>query len=233
MNKILLVCFILASTIGCQSSQSKAEQTTQTTNKLRGDSIGTLIQEGMLWNDTSKLNRALVLIDEQLAADTTKNNKYFCYYSRSQILWLLNRQDEAMETSEQMMLLLPETSIDRLSFMMSKYIRENDKDSTDYYMAKAIEACEKALNNKFDGNAAIKKLEITYIKDGKEAALAYISDVSKEHPDMEPMLEFYKEMFESSNTNSDEFPEILNFKEINEGEMYQCLRNSYLKMHGK
>lgn len=80
MKKILFVSFIFVLTIGCKVSQSKSNC------KELQDSLVVLVQQGTLHNDTTLLQKALVLSDSLLSVDTTRANRKFCYYHRSMIL---------------------------------------------------------------------------------------------------------------------------------------------------
>ena len=114
----LFVCSFFALTVGCKGEENKTDY-----RELR-DSLAKLVSQGALHNDSAMMLRALSLSDSLLRLDTTRANKWHCYYHRSLVLSLLGRIKESMANSEKAFLRLPENNPDRLLFKASKGMRE-------------------------------------------------------------------------------------------------------------
>ena len=137
--------------------------------------IKSMISEGE-FGDTNLLKQALAIVDNLLVSDTSKNNKFTFCPERIRILNALDRKEDALEAEEDLMLLLPETNNDRLLFMVKKSIREAEKNTTNFYMNRSLSVCDQILNNGYNDGYAAAKAAIIFIRDGKEAALKYISE---------------------------------------------------------
>ena len=111
---VLFICSLFALTIGCRGEENKADY-----RELR-DSLAVLA----LHNDSAMMLRALSLSDRLLCIDTTRANKWHCYYHRALVLSWLGRVEESMANSEKAFLCLPKNNPDRLLFMASKGMRE-------------------------------------------------------------------------------------------------------------
>ena len=108
---MLFVCSLFALTIGCKGEENKADY-----RELR-DRLAKLASQGALHNDSAMMLRALSLSDSLLRIDTTRANKWHCYYHRAVALSWLGRVEESMANSEKACLCLPEDNPDRLLFM--------------------------------------------------------------------------------------------------------------------
>jgi len=115
---VLFICSLFALTIGCRGEENKADY-----RELR-DSLAVLASQGTLHNDSAMMLRALSLSDRLLCIDTTRANKWHCYYHRALVLSWLGRVEESMANSEKAFLCLPKNNPDRLLFMASKGMRE-------------------------------------------------------------------------------------------------------------
>lgn len=181
MKKILYVCIVFVLFIGCANGQNKND-----INKLR-DSLDNVVIAGTLRNDTTMLEKALELSDYLLRVDTTNINKRHYYHQRSVVFASLGRMDEAMTNTEHAILYLPENNPLRLIFFSTKYLKEHNKDSADYYIEKTIVVCDSSLNDMYNEDMAINKMKAIYLRDGDKKAKAYLSELLKEHPDS-PLL---------------------------------------------
>ena len=99
---VLFICSLFALTIGCRGEENKADY-----RELR-DSLAVLASQGTLHNDSAMMLRALSLSDSLLRIDTTRANKWHCYYHRAVALSWLGRVEESMANSEKACLCLPE-----------------------------------------------------------------------------------------------------------------------------
>ena len=173
---VLFICSLFALTIGCKGEENKADY-----HELR-DSLAKLVSQGVLHNDSAMMLRALSLSDSLLRIDTTRANKWHCYYRRALVFSWLGRVEEFMDNGEKAFLCLPEDYPDRLLFMASKGMIEQQKDSARFYFARLFAVCDSALNKKFDENVAIAKMKGIYLRDGKERARAFLAEQVKAHP---------------------------------------------------
>ena len=164
---VLFIFCVLALAIGCKGEENKADY-----RELR-DSLAKLVSQGALHNDSAMMLRALSLSDSLLRIDTTRANKWHCYYHRA---------EESMANSEKACLCLPEDNPDRLLCMAAKSVRERQKDSARFYFAKLFAVCNSELNKKFDENVTITKMKGIYLRDGKERARAFLAEQMKAHP---------------------------------------------------
>ena len=99
---VLFIFCVLALAIGCKGEENKADY-----RELR-DSLAKLVSQGALHNDSAMMLRALSLSDSLLRIDTTRANKWHCYYHRAVALSWLGRVEESMANSEKACLCLPE-----------------------------------------------------------------------------------------------------------------------------
>ena len=185
MKKILYYFVVLVLLTGCAKGQNKEEL-----NKLR-DSLDNMVLRGSLRNDTTMLERALKLSDFLLSIDTTNIGKRLYYRHRSIIFSSLGRMDEAMVNAEHAVLTLQANNPLRLIFMSEKYLREHNKDSAAYYLAKTIAVCDSSLNDEYNEDMAINKIKAIYLRDGEKKAKIYLSKLLRTHPS--PLLKFFDE----------------------------------------
>lgn len=162
MKKILYFLIVFVFIIGCAKGQNKEDF-----NKLR-DSLDHIVFEGTIFDDTTRLEKALELSDYLLGVDTTTINKGHYYHQRFVIFNFLGRIDEAMANAEYAVLTLPENNSSRLAFFAIKYLREHNKDLADYYIEKTIAVCDSSLNVEYNEDMAINKIEIIYLRDGEK-----------------------------------------------------------------
>ena len=142
-----------------------------------------LASQGALHNDSAMMLRALSLSDSLLRIDTTRANKWHCYYHRALVLCWLGRVGGSMANSEKAFLCQPENNPYRLLFMVSKSMREQQKDSARFYFARLFAVCDSALNRKFGENLALTKMKGIYLRDGKERARTFLAEQVKAHPE--------------------------------------------------
>lgn len=173
---VLFIFRVLALAIGCKGEENKADY-----RELR-DSLAKLVSQGALHNDSAMMLRALSLSDSLLRIDTTRANRWHCYYHRTVALSWLGRVEESMANSEKACLCLPEDNPDRLLFMASKGMREQQKGSARFYFARLFAVCDSALNRKFGENLALTKMKGIYLRDGKERARTFLAEQVKAHP---------------------------------------------------
>lgn len=186
MKYIFYVCIVLMIVTGCAKGQNNNDNNNDN-NNLR-DSLANMVFRGTLHNDTTELKKALELSNYLLSIDTTKLNKIHCYHHRSMILASLGRMDEAMANYEQVVMCFPENNPQRLHFMSVKYLKEQNKDSADYYIEKTVSVCEESLNKEFNEDMAMNKIRAIYLRDGEKAAKSCLSELLKKHPNS-PVLE--------------------------------------------
>ncbi len=182
MKKVLFVVLVAVLTIGCKANQNKSDD-----NKLC-DSIGVLIQQGVLLNDTTMLKSALTLSDSLLSIDTISFHRRLYYHHRSIILNSLGRKDEAMKNAVLEMNLLPEDNPQRLLFMAVKQLKEDEKDSADIYLEKVLSVCKLAQKQKFDENMAFYTIQALYLRYGDKTAKTYLLKLLNEHPNNQMLL---------------------------------------------
>ena len=174
---VLFICSLFDLMIGCKGEENKADY-----RGLR-NSLAKLVSQGALHNDSAMMLKALSLSDSLLRLDTTRANKWHCYYHRALVLSWLGRIEESMANSEKAFLCLPEDYPDRLLFMVSKGMREQQKDSARFYFARLFAVCDSALNKKFGENVTVTKMKGIYLRDGKEGARAFLAEQVKAHPE--------------------------------------------------
>lgn len=234
MKKFVIFIFlIIILSIGCSDSQNNNEQSEklQVLKELR-DSVGELLQFGMLYNDSDMLRQALILTDSILKMDTTMSNKYNCYYNKCMIFNVLKEEENAFNQQEQMVMLLPNNNILRLTFMVTKYIKKIQKDSTDYYIRKTMEVIEDSLKHGYNETLVGTESEMIYIKDGADAAIDYITHAI-EINNKSDILKYYLELY-SSIVDKSAKSDSLNVDPSDEEyatSHYLKLRNNYLKLH--
>ena len=207
MKKILYVCIVFVLFIGCAKGQNKND-----INELC-DSLDNIVLRGTLRNDTTILAKALELSDYLLSIDTTKINKRHYYQQRSMVFASLGRMDEAMTNAEHAILHLPEDNPSRLIFLSTKYLREHNKDSADYYIEKTIAVCDNSLNDVYNEDMAINKIKAIYLRDGEKKAKAYLSELLKKHPDS-PLLKSLGEDWEKWARMNDEELRLLDIEMV-------------------
>lgn len=176
MKKILYFFIVFVLIIGCAKGQNKED-----INKLR-DSLDNMVLRGTLCNDTTMLERALKLSDYLLSIDTTNIGKRQCYRHRSIIFSSLGRMDEAMVNAEHAVLSLHENNPLRLTFLATKYLKEHNRDSADYYIEKTIAVCDNSLNVAYNEDMAINKIKAIYLRGGEKKAKNYLSELLRKHP---------------------------------------------------
>ena len=91
---VLFIFRVLALAIGCKGEENKADY-----RELR-DSLAKLVSQGPLHNDSAMMLRALSLSDSLLRIDTTRANRWHCYYHRAVALSWLGRVEESMANSK-------------------------------------------------------------------------------------------------------------------------------------
>lgn len=194
MKKILFILFITILAMGC-----KANRNTSDSKKLH-DSIAVLIQQGILYNNTAMLQKALFLSDSLLSIDTTSFSRRLCYHDRAIILNCLGRKKETMRNAELEMRLLPEDNPQRLLFMAAKLLKENKKDSADIYLARILSVCEVAQKQKFDENMTFYTIQALYLRYGDKEAKIYLVKQLKKHPNCQ-VLQYVRDNWKDLTNN--------------------------------
>ena len=174
---VLFICSLFALMIGCKGEENKADY-----RGLR-NSLAMLVSQGVLHNDSAMMLGVLSLSDSLLRIDTTRANKWHCYYHRALVLSWLGRIKEPMANNEKAFLCLPKNNPYRLLFMASKGMREQQKGSVRFYFARLFAVCNSALNKKFGENLALTKMKGIYLRDGKERARTFLAEQVKAHPE--------------------------------------------------
>jgi|WetSurMetagenome_2_1015567.scaffolds.fasta_scaffold13250_2 tetratricopeptide (TPR) repeat protein len=169
---------LLASILSCSCQANRG--TNGDVKKLR-DSIGVLVQKGLLQKDSLILRNALKLSDSLLEIDTTKKARMMCYYNRRLIFVQLGDVDKAIENLEKYMLCLPENNPDRLNYMAVKYLNKQQKDSANFFWNKALAVCNSLLQKQYNSNIVMKKIEVLYLKSGEQEAKKYMLSELKLH----------------------------------------------------
>ena len=149
------------------------------------DSIGVLIQQGQLTNDTLMLKKALSYCDYLIEADENHNNHFLYNKNKSIIYSLLGEKEKAWFEMEKSMQLLDENDIERLKFNCVKYLRLHNKDSIEYYFKKAFTVCENRLSTGWNENDVLSKTELLLYQGKRHEAKAYLKEESKKRPDNE------------------------------------------------
>ena len=149
------------------------------------DSIGVLIQQGQLTNDTLMLKKALSYCDYLIEADENHNNHFLYYKNKSIIFSVLGEKEKAWLEMEKSMQLLDENDIERLKFNCVKYLRLHNKDSIEYYFKKAFTVCENRLSTGWNENDVLSKTELLLYQGKRHEAKAYLKEESKKRPDNE------------------------------------------------
>ena len=149
------------------------------------DSIGVLIQQGQLTNDTLMLKKALSYCDYLIEADENHNNHFLYYKNKSIIFSVLGEKEKAWLEMEKSMQLLDENNIERLKFNCVKYLRLHNKDSIEYYFKKAFTVCENRLSTGWNENDVLSKTELLLYQGKRHEAKAYLKEESKKRPDNE------------------------------------------------
>lgn len=199
MKKIVYFCIVFTLIIGCARGQNMKDI------KLLRDSLDNVVMNGTLRSDTTLLKKALEISDYLLTVDTTNVNKRHYYHQRSMVFASLGRMDEAMNNAECAVLTLPERNPLRLIFLSTKYLKQQDKDSANYYLEKTIAVCDSSLHAKYNEDMAINKIKAIYLRDGEKKAKAYLSELLKQHPNESPMLNaLYEDWRKWVDTNEEE-----------------------------
>ena len=114
-RNVLLICLSLL--LGC----SKENRQDVLLSHLR-DSLGVLMQYGILHKDTTMLQQALQLSDSLLQIDTVSWNRYIIYYNRSSIYTELGNIHEAMINKKKAIMLLPSDNIERQMYLANQHL---------------------------------------------------------------------------------------------------------------
>ena len=114
-RNVLLICLSLL--LGC----SKGNRQDVSLSHLR-DSLGVLMQYGILHKDTTMLQQALQLSDSLLQIDTVSWNRYIIYYNRSSIYTELGNIHEAMVNKKKAIMLLPSDNIERQMYLANQHL---------------------------------------------------------------------------------------------------------------
>ena len=147
------------------------------------DSLGVIMQQGQLNNDTVLLKKALSYCDYLLETDKEHAHHFNYYRNKSVIYSLLGQKEEAWDNMEKTMLMLETDNIDRLKFNCVKYIRENNKDSIDYYFKRAFAICENKLSTDWNENDVLSKTELLLYQGKLNEAKTYLEKEFKKKPD--------------------------------------------------
>lgn len=146
------------------------------------DSIGVLIQQGQLTNDTLMLKKALSYCDYLIEADENHNNHFLYYKNKSIIFSVLGEKEKAWLEMEKSMQLLDENNIERLKFNCVKYLRLHNKDSVEYYFKKAFTVCENRLSSGWNEHDVLSKTELMLYQGKHEEAKDYLEKESHKKP---------------------------------------------------
>ena len=158
MKKKQIQYFILL-VIACLLYSCNSRNTrTNDLGELR-DSVGTLMQQGLLRNDDAMLREALRLTDSIISMDTTRQNVYLCYHNKATIYASLGDMDSALKNQERAVMLLPQNHLERLRFLCTKHILRDNKDSADICLKKYLAESERLLKDSFNASLILSKTE--------------------------------------------------------------------------
>lgn len=187
MKKILYFFIVFVLITGCTKGENNKD-----IHKLC-DSLDSMVFWGTMRPDTAMLERALELSDYLLSVDTTNIGKRHYYQQRSMFLGSLGRIDESMVNAERAVITLHENNPLRLLFFSVKYLRENKKDSADYYIEKTLSVCDSSLNEEYNEDMVINKVKAIYLRDGERKAKECLYELLKNHHDSQMLKALYED----------------------------------------
>ena len=164
--------------ISCNSRNTK----TNDLGELR-DSVGTLMQQGLLRKDSAMLREALRLTDSIISMDTTRKNVYLCYHNKATIYASLGDMDSALKNKERAVMLLPQNHLERLRFLCTKHILRGNKDSADICLKKYLAESERLLKDSFNASLILSKTETLMYLGKEDEAKSFLEEMARMHPE--------------------------------------------------
>ena len=164
--------------ISCNSRNTK----TNDLGELR-DSVGTLMQQGLLRKDSAMLREALRLTDSIISMDTTRQNVYLCYHNKATIYASLGDMDSALKNKERAVMLLPQNHLERLRFLCTKHILRGNKDSADIYLKKYLSESERLLKDSFNVSLVLSKTDALLNLGKENEAKSFLEEMARMHPE--------------------------------------------------
>ena len=83
-------------------------------------------------------------------------------------------------------------------------MRENKKDSADYYIEKTISVCDSSLNDEYNEDMAINKIKAIYLRDGEKKAKDCLLELLKKHRDSQMLKVLYDDWGSWARMNNEE-----------------------------
>ncbi len=114
MKHCLLFITLLAF-VSCQ-------QPAKNSYKEDKDRLSVLVQEGLLHNDSAKLQQALLLSDSLLSIDTVSSDRYLLFHTQASVYAALGDVGNSMDSEEKAVLMMPADNIDRLAFFHNRLL---------------------------------------------------------------------------------------------------------------
>lgn len=178
MKKILYILpFLIVAANVCCSSFDKDSKVS-----ILKDSMFTLLQRGVLNEDSILLRQALRLSDTLLTYDLSKEDKIYCYNNRAMIYAALGHDSMAVKSKEMELSFYPEDNIFRLSFYGLKHLHYKNKDLACFYFEKVLCICDRKLDDKYDVNVVLAKTEVLYYMYGEHKAKEFLKETYSTHP---------------------------------------------------
>lgn len=178
VKRFLFFGVIACLLFSCNSRNTK----TNDLGELR-DSVGTLMQQGLLRKDSAMLREALRLTDSIISMDTTRQSVYLCYHNKATIYASLGDMDSALKNKERAVMLLPNNHLERLRFLCFKYIWRGNKDSADIHLQEYLSESERLLKDSFDVSLVQSKVEALMYLGKENEAKAFLMDAIRKHPE--------------------------------------------------
>ena len=175
----IIILFLLSYSCG-NSPINKTTALNEQRNSLN-DSALNLMFKFQRNNDTSLIEKALLLNDSVLAIDTNKEFEFHTLHLRGQILYCLGRYKESFELAGKL-ISMNECDVDRLIYNGVKYRMDGKNDSMQYCLETALVKCDSILADSQDVFIAIKIAEIYLIMNKKEEIKKMVEKLKIKYP---------------------------------------------------
>lgn len=198
MKHLYTYIILLFSTFSCSSH----EITNVEIESLR-DSVGHLIQYGLLKGDTIMLRRALLLTDCLINIESDKNAKKLCYHNKIVIYSFFGNKNGVLNCMKEEALLSPYPNIETYNYKILYSVDKNEIDSAKYYMQEAIRLCDENIGKQNGEFYAYYKVQYAYYLYGEKDAKSCLNKLLQtyKYPSLKDMyanwIDFCNTMEES------------------------------------
>ena len=181
MKHLYTYIILLFSTFSCSESLS--------------DSVGHLIQYGLLEEDTIMLRRALLLTDSLINIESDKNAKKICYHNKIVIYSFFGNKDGVLNCMKEEALLSPYPNIDTYNYKILYSVDKNEIDSAKYYMQEAIRLCDENIGKQNGEFYAYYKVQYAYYLYGEKDAKSCLNKLLQTYKNPSSNVEYITSPF--------------------------------------